>query len=119
MKNKSTISELEPKGQLEGIDDEDTGYSYMPVKKRRRLVAPMPVVIAIMPVALCTSSTYPVPVGRTWSRNSCAYDSVFTILFAIWCNNKVTWNRIFDNTGNIFSILLADQFLKYDRKLVF
>lgn len=46
------------------------------------------------------------------------YDSVFTVLFAIWCNDKELWNRNFDKTGNIFSILLADQFSKYDRKQI-
>ncbi|KAF8809973.1 hypothetical protein BYT27DRAFT_7093289 [Phlegmacium glaucopus] len=53
-----------------------------------------------------------------WSQNSCAYDSVFTILFAIWCNNKDAWNRNFNKTGNEFSILLANQFSKYDRKQI-
>jgi hypothetical protein len=54
----------------------------------------------------------------TWSQNSCAYDSVFTILFAIWCNDKDTWNKNFHETGNEFSILLADQFSKYDKKQI-
>ena len=53
-----------------------------------------------------------------WSQNSCAYDSIFTILFAIWCNDKDMWNRNFHETGNEFSILLANQFSKYDKNLI-
>ena len=107
IKKKRTISELEPEGQLESLCEKD-----MPMRKRIRLVT--------TPSVALTSSTvtYIVPVGMTWSENSCAYDSIFTILFAIWCNDKDMWNRKFHETGNEFSILLANQFSKYDKKQI-
>ena len=113
MKKKCTILELEP----QGLQQKEKGEEDMPVKKRRRLATD------VMPVTTAASGSvavanYPVPVGMAWSQNSCAYDSVFTILFAVWCNNKYLWNRKFDKTGNIYSILLANQFLKYDGKQI-
>ena len=107
IKKKRTISELEPEGQLESLCEKD-----MPMRKRIHLVT--------TPSVAPTSSTvtYIVPVGMTWSENSCAYDSIFTILFAIWCNDKDMWNRKFHETGNEFSILLANQFSKYDKKQI-
>jgi hypothetical protein len=121
---KRTISELEPtEGQLESVGEED-----MPMKKKQRLDDLRPVTTRSTPAASVTvapsssssntTSTYTVPVGMKWSRNSCAYDSVFTILFAIWCNNKDMWNRNLNKTGNEFSILLADQFSKYNKKQI-
>jgi len=59
---------------------------------------------------------YPVPVGMKWSQNSCAYDSIFSILFSIWCNDKRAWNVSFTSLGNRFLVLLVDHFVKYDRK---
>ena len=106
MKRKHTISEIEPE-EHESV----RVYEDVPMKKRRRLMT--------APLAPVTApSTYIVPIGMTWSNNSCAYDSVFTILFAIWCNNKDVWNINFYDTGNEFSILLANQFSKYDKKQI-
>ena len=110
MKRKRTTSDLEPaiEEQLESVR---VCEEEVPMKKRRRLVtAPGPSVTA--------QSAYIVPVGMTWSNNSCAYDSIFTILFAIWCNNKDIWNIKFNETDNEFSILLANQFSKYDKKQI-
>ena len=78
MKRKRTISEL----QVETKEHLDTSSvrvceENVPMKKRRRLAVTAPSVTA------SSSEIYIVPVGMTWSNNSCAYDSVFTILFAI------------------------------------
>ena len=55
---------------------------------------------------------YP-PIGMVWSQNSCAYDSIFTILFNIWCHNPDGWGTIFTQLGNEFCILLVHQFTRY------
>ena len=55
------------------------------------------------------------PIGMIWSQNSCAYDSVFTILFNIWCHNIDSWGTIFNQLGNDFCILLVNQFIKYNQ----
>ena len=41
------------------------------------------------------SNYYLIPQGMIWSNNSCAYDSIFTVLFSIWCSNKNLWNYNF------------------------
>ena len=55
---------------------------------------------------------YP-PIGMVWSQNSCAYDSIFTILFNIWCRDMDIWGTIFTRLGNEFCILLVNEFSKY------
>ena len=55
------------------------------------------------------------PVGMRWSQNSCAYDSVFSILFNIWCHDMEKWGTIFTRLGNEFCTLLVDQFSRYVR----
>ena len=50
-----------------------------------------------------------------WSQNSCAYDSIFTILFNIWCHDTDGWGTIFTQLGNEFCILLVHQFTRYKR----
>ena len=37
---------------------------------------------------------YP-PIGMAWSQNSCAYNSIFTVLFNIWCRDMKKWGMIF------------------------
>jgi hypothetical protein len=60
-----------------------------------------------------TSHIYHPPIGMKWSQNSCAYDSIFSILFNIWCHDMDKWESIFTRLGNEFCILLVDQFSKY------
>ena len=57
---------------------------------------------------------YP-PIGMAWSQNSCAYDSIFTILFNIWCRDMNRWGMVFTRLGNKFCILLVNEFTKYVR----
>ena len=56
------------------------------------------------------------PVGMKWSENSCAYDSVFTILFNIWQHDHQRWSFVFEQLGNEFCTLLSQEFEKYHRK---
>lgn len=56
------------------------------------------------------------PVGMKWSENSCAYDSVFTILFNIWQHDHQRWNFVFEQLGNEFCALFAQEFEGYHRK---
>jgi hypothetical protein len=50
------------------------------------------------------------PVGMKWSENSCAYDSVFTILFNVWQRDHQRWNLAFEQLGNEFCTLLSQNF---------
>jgi hypothetical protein len=60
-----------------------------------------------------THRVYYPPTGMVWSQNSCAYDSIFTILFNIWCRDMDNWGTIFTRLGNEFCILLVNEFTKY------
>jgi hypothetical protein len=55
----------------------------------------------------------PRPIGMKWSENSCAYDSVFTILYNIWQHDHQRWNLVFEQLGNEFCTLFAQEFEKY------
>ena len=63
------------------------------------------------------SNHYLIPQGMIWSNNSCAYDSIFTILFSIWCDNKNLWNYNFHKMNNPFIIDLSNGFNDVDNKL--
>ena len=59
---------------------------------------------------------YDAPIGYRWSQNSCAYDSVFTPLFALWCSsNRDCWDRDIRSMGNVVTNLLLDGFSLYER----
>ena len=55
----------------------------------------------------------PRPIGMKWSENSCAYNSVFTILYNIWQHDHQRWNLLFEQLGNEFCTLFAQKFEKY------
>ena len=65
------------------------------------------------------SNHYLIPQGMiwSWSNNSCAYDSIFTILFSIWCNNKDLWNYNFHRMNNLFIIVLSNGFNEVDNNI--
>ena len=63
------------------------------------------------------SNHYLIPHGMTWSNNSCAYDSIFTVLFSIWCQNKNLWNYNFEKIDNIFIKALSDGFNDVDNNI--
>ena len=58
---------------------------------------------------------YEAPIGIRWSENSCAYDSLFTPLFALWCSNREYWARSFSGMGNVVVDLLLEGFFRYER----
>ena len=58
---------------------------------------------------------YEAPIGCRWSQNSCAYDSVFTPIFALWCDNRDCWARDIRGMGNAVADLLLEGFSLYER----
>jgi hypothetical protein len=60
------------------------------------------------------SNYYLIPQGMIWSNNSCAYDSIFTVLFSIWCSNKNLWNYNFQTMNNPFILSLLNGFNDVD-----
>ena len=63
------------------------------------------------------SNHYLIPQVMIWSNNSCAYDSIFTILFSIWCNNKNLWTYNFHRMNNPFIIALSNGFNDVDNNI--
>jgi hypothetical protein len=51
------------------------------------------------------------PIGTTWSNNSCAYDSIFCILFALWKSNTTYWTTVFCNINSEFFSPICTGFL--------
>jgi hypothetical protein len=49
-----------------------------------------------------------------WSQNSCAYDSVFTPLFVLWCSNREYWAQNISGMGNVVAYLLLKGFSLYE-----
>jgi hypothetical protein len=62
------------------------------------------------------ATQHPQPVGMRWSQNSCAYDSVFTILFNVWQRDHRRWSLVFEQLGNEFCTLLSQEFERQRRK---
>ena len=58
---------------------------------------------------------YEAPIGCRWSQNSCAYDSLFTPLFVLWCSDREYWARKFSGMGNAVADLLLEGFFLYER----
>ena len=88
--------------------------SERPTKKARRYRHIENITAASISSHVYTRGCDP-PIGMIWSQNSCAYDSVFTILFNIWRHNIDSWGTIFNQLGNDFCILLVNQFIKYNQ----
>jgi hypothetical protein len=61
------------------------------------------------------SPHYLSPKGMRWSNNSCAYDSLFTPLFTLWCSDREGWKNKFDGMDNAIAIKLIDGFFQYER----
>ncbi|KAF8902342.1 hypothetical protein CPB84DRAFT_1678858 [Gymnopilus junonius] len=64
------------------------------------------------------SNTYPsssnvlVPAGMKWSNNSCAYDSIFAILYHVWLRDENRWSQCLSHAqlGNRVLQKLVDSF---------
>ena len=65
--------------------------------------------------SLLNAGHYEAPIGCRWSQNSCAYDSVFTPMFALWCDNRDSWARDIRGMGNALTDLLLEGFSFYER----
>ena len=58
---------------------------------------------------------YEVPIGCRWSRNSCAYDAVFTSVFVLWYSNRQHWTENLKGMGNAAADLLLRGFSRYEK----
>ncbi|KAF8883852.1 hypothetical protein BD779DRAFT_1443621, partial [Infundibulicybe gibba] len=55
------------------------------------------------------------PTGLEWRLNSCAYDSVLTILYAVWESDPTRWTAAFDNVNTNFLGRVAQGFAAYSK----
>jgi hypothetical protein len=55
------------------------------------------------------------PKGMKWSNNSCAYDSLFTPLFALWSSDREGWKDRFNSMNNAIALKLIDGFFRYEQ----
>ena len=58
---------------------------------------------------------YEVPIGCRWSRNSCAYDVLFTSVFILWCSNRQYWTENLKEMGNSMADTLVRGFSSYEK----
>ena len=58
------------------------------------------------------------PKGFSWDENSCAYDSVLSIIHAIWETNYVMWTEIFNLMNDDLLGTLASDFIKNEQNLM-
>jgi hypothetical protein len=67
------------------------------------------------------NSTVHAPIGLCWDQNnwSCAYDSLFVILYNIWAEDPATWTKRFMSIGNIYLSILASGFNMMPEQLSF
>ena len=103
--------------QSESIATDDNTVSMLPKTKRCRHdnIADQLEVSAGNSESII-SIQHPQPVGMKWSENSCAYDSVFMILFIIWQRDHQRWSLVFKQLGNEFCTLFTEEFKRYHRK---
>ena len=66
--------------------------------------------VCLSPTSIESENHYLVPRGMIWNNNSCAYDSIFTVLFSIWCGNKNLWHYNFQEIDNPLIKALTDGF---------
>src|SRR5271170_3800452 len=59
-----------------------------------------------------TSYTINAPIGLCWDATdwSCAYDSLFVILYNIWSESPETWTKRFDSIENTYLSTLVQGF---------
>jgi hypothetical protein len=60
-----------------------------------------------------------VPLGFIWSNNSCAYDSVLTILYYIWVSDNTGLKERFSDMNNILGQILQQNFQSIDNNQQF
>ena len=98
------------------IDDDGSGKPTN-IQTITKFVKPESKKLCLLQPTRDGSNHYLIPQGMIWSNNSCAYDSIFTILFSIWCDNKKLWNYNFHRMNNPFIIALSDGFNDVDNNI--
>ena len=58
---------------------------------------------------------YTSPIGMRWSQNSCAYDSVFTPIYVLWCAYRDTWSEEIQRTGSTTAVQLVEGFIRFEQ----
>ena len=59
-----------------------------------------------------------IPVGTRWSENSCAYDSIITILHGIWQSDRTKWSTVFNNINSNLLGYLGNDFAEHAQGLI-
>lgn len=117
--------------QLTAVNNMKTQKKPEKISKKRRRSSGIPAIeplsLPIVPmntsrkkikevkVDIGQSPHYLSPQGMKWSNNSCAYDSLFTPLFALWCSDREGWRDSFISMDNPIAIKLVDGFFKYEQ----
>ena len=57
---------------------------------------------------------YTAPIGMHWSQNSCAYDSIFTPIYVLWCAYRDTWSEEIRRTGSTTAVQLVEGFIRFE-----
>ena len=55
------------------------------------------------------------PIGMRWSQNSCAYDSIFTPIYMLWCAYRDTWSEEIQRIGCSISVQLVEGFIRFEQ----
>ena len=58
---------------------------------------------------------YTTPIGMRWSQNSCAYDSIFTPIYVLWCAYRDTWSQEIRRSGSMAAVQLVEGFIRFER----
>ena len=54
------------------------------------------------------------PIGMRWSQNSCAYDSIFTLIYVLWCAYGDDWTEEIERTGSTAAVQLFEGFIRFE-----
>jgi hypothetical protein len=54
------------------------------------------------------------PIGMRWSQNSCAYDSIFTPIYVLWCAYGDTLTEEILRTGSTTAVQLVEGFIRFE-----
>ena len=84
-------------------------------KKRKAMIASESGPTASDLAASLMAPHYLSPKGLAWSNNSCAFDSLFTPLFVLWCEDREGWNVKFRDMDNSAALQLVEGFSQHER----
>ena len=57
---------------------------------------------------------YTAPIGMRWSQNSCAYDSIFTPIYVLWCAHRDNWTEEIRRMGSTTAVQLLEGFIRFE-----